>query len=218
MKRFLALIILAAMALTLCSCGDKNAVTPTDATHKNGAFEYTVMADGTAKITKYSSADKVVTLDIPSVLDKYSVTVIGKGAFAGVQNVTVINAPDRLVKIEDEAFFKSGIMKVFMHTSILTSIGARAFAECPNLVQADMPRTVESIGEMAFASCPLLTVAYFRCDVKNIAGDAFSSCPSVTVYAMDTYTNVIAYCKAHSLNADITESEVTTAFTLSQNQ
>lgn len=213
MKRFSAAVTLFAMIFTLCACnGASDKETPTDSVLVSGAYEYVLLSGGSAKITKYTSAEEIVTLDMPETLDGHTVSVIGEGAFAGVQNVTVVNAPRGLVTVEQEAFFQSGIRKMFMHTSVLTSIGARAFSQCPNLIQVDMPYTLKTIGDNAFAVCEQLVVAYFRSDVESIAGNAFDSCPSVKVYAVSNYANVIAYCAEHSLQTSITEAAVTTQF------
>ena len=218
MKHFSAVIILFALLLSLCACGgnaETKAETPTDSALQSGSYSYALLEDGSVKITGYSCADEIITLEIPAVIEGHPVTVIGEKAFAGVQNVTVVNVPDSLTAVEAQAFYQSKIKKVFMHMSALTSIGAEAFSQCPELVQVDMPRSLTSIGDRAFAANENFSVAYFRGDVADIAGNAFDSCPAVKVYALDTYTSIIAYCNEHSLQTKITETEPTTEFVFS---
>ena len=147
MKKIIAIILAVAAILTVfCSCGKKESEPIT-----SGEYTYVVLEDNTAKITKYNSAEEIVTLDIPSSIDDYTVSIIGSEAFAGVSTIKVVNFPETLVKIEPNAFTGSSIKKAFLHKSrLLTEIGELAFSECHNLVQVDLPSSLTTLGDKAF--------------------------------------------------------------------
>ncbi len=201
MKKVLSIIFVIATVLTLfASCKSDKPV-------ESGDYEYVVLEDNTAKITKYLGTEAVAELDIPASIDEYTVTVIGTEAFANVQTITNVTTPDTLIKIEERAFEGSSIKKAFMHRSPdLAEIGAYAFAECKNLIQADMPRNLKTLGEYAYYYCDKLKIAYFRGDAENIATFAFDACPKVTLYVKDSATKVKSYAQTYNLNTKITDA------------
>lgn len=203
MKRIISVILIIAAVMTVfCACGKKESDPVV-----SGDYTYVVLEDNTAKITKYSGTEAITTLDIPSAIDEYTVTVIGTEAFAGVDTITVVNFPETLIKIEERAFAGSSIKKAFMHRSTsMTEIGAYAFAECKKLVQADMPRSLETIGEKAYYYCDKLKVANFRGDTANIDTFAFDACPNVKIYAKKTLQNVITYATTYHIETVISEA------------
>ena len=201
MKKIIAIILAAAAILTVfCSCGKKESEPVT-----SGDYTYVVLEDNTAKITKYNSAEEIVTLDIPSSIDDYTVSIIGSEAFAGVSTIKVVNFPETLVKIEPNAFTGSSIKKAFLHKSrLLTEIGELAFSECHNLVQVDLPSSLTALGDKAFYYCDSLKVATFRGDTPNIPALTFDACRNVKIYTKESCQHVIDFAKSYNIETVIT--------------
>lgn len=121
----------------------------------SGDFSYTVLDDGTAKITDCSSSAAHVA--IPSEIDGYRVTSIGDYAFYNCRSLISIEIPDSV-----------------------TSIGVDAFGSCQSLTSIEIPGSVTSIGEKAFRYCFSLKHLVIRNGVTSIGNDAFGSCRSLT--------------------------------------
>ena len=201
MKKILAAILVFAAIITVfCSCSKESKPVT------SGEYTYVVLEDNTAKITKYNGTQEIIELDIPAAIDDVTVTVIGAEAFAGVQTIKVVNIPETLLKIEENAFKGSSVKKAFMHRAPnLSEIGAFAFAECPNLVQADMPRNLAVIGEKAFQGCTNLKVANFRGNTETIDKFAFDACPNVKIYVKSELNKVISYADTYHLETVVSD-------------
>ena len=124
MKKLLALIlasIIAASAL-LVSCENKTDAEPEDSstdavyseekvekseiTSADGSFVFDLLENGTARITSYLS-EKEEQLEIPSVIDGYTVSEIGKNCFEAHTELKNVTVPDTVTRIFPYAFSKS---------------------------------------------------------------------------------------------------------------
>lgn len=105
-------------------------VRPTD----DGRLE--AVAPGTATIT-------ATTFD-GSKTAKFNVTVV---------KATTLRIPAGTKRIEDEAFIGVAAATVIIPDGC-ESIGARAFADCENLIRAEIPESVTEIADDAFGGCP----------------------------------------------------------------
>ena len=201
MKKALSILLILASVLTLfCSCNKEKV-------DETGLYSYVVLDDETAKITKYNGTEPVTELQIPSSLDDYTVTVIGKEAFKDVQTITIIRTPDTLTKIEEYAFANSSVKKALMNRSpLLTEIGAYAFSECKNLVQTDMPHNLETLGDYAYYYCENLKIAQFRGDKVSIEKFSFDACPKAIFYIKSTSVKVKDYAETYNFNIKITDN------------
>ncbi len=202
MKKALSILLILATVLTLfCSCNKEKV-------SESGEYSYVILEDETAKITKYNGTEPVVELQIPSSLDDYTVTVIGKEAFKDVQTITVVRTSDTLTKIEDYAFANSSVKKALMNRSpLLTEIGAYAFSECKNLVQTDMPLNLEVLGDYAYYYCENLKIAQFRGDKVSIAKFSFDACPKAVFYIKSTFANVKNYAESYGFDIKYTDNK-----------
>lgn len=201
MKKVLSIAMILVTVLALfSSCKSGKPV-------QSGDYEYVVLEDNTAKITKYLGTEEVFELQIPSSIDEYTVTVIGKEAFKDVQCIKKVYTPDTLTKVEDYAFANSSIKNAMMNRSkLLTEIGAYAFSECKNLIQVDMPTSLVSLGEYAFYYCEKLKSAQFRGDPETFGEFVFDACPNVIVRYKNSAVRVEQYVKTYQLASKITDN------------
>jgi len=155
-------------------------------------FEYTVLSDGTAQITDYHGFEEKVI--IPSVLDGYTVTSIGKRAFSYEQ----WPAPASVGIAQTRVSRFAKITEVTIPDTV-TSIEDYAFIYCENLTGIIIPNSVKSIGGMAFAYCDSLSYLVIGSSLQNIGTNAFSSCESlesIFVYENNEVYDSRDYCNA----------------------
>ncbi len=212
MKKIIALILCAVCALTVfAACGKKD--TPDKNIDDKGYKEEDiqiyegfgfVIKDEKAIIVKYSAHDKKQSLEIPDKLGGKPVTVIAEGAFEGFdfkpvgekQNLSEVKFPSSLETIEDNAFKGSTINKALMvYSPNLKSIGANAFDGCENLVQLDIPSSVEEFGANCFANCPKLRVVTFRGNLKPDASIFTGSAKDFTLWTNTKNKDTIQFAK-----------------------
>jgi len=201
-KRLCVCLMIAVMALLAVRAGAEEL----DA---SGQWRY-VLKDGGTTITGYE-AEPEGELSIPSELDGYAVTGIGRWAFSECSDLTGVTIPDSV-----------------------TSIGVNPFAFCPLLLNINVssnslayeqmdgvlfdkqrkmlisypggregaytiPEGILIIGESAFQDCSGLTKVTIPDSVTSIRDFAFSSCQGLTsVTIPDSVTSIalraFSYC------------------------
>lgn len=139
----------------------------------SGDFQYVVMGDGTAKVTKYIGSDTQLVL--PQALDGYTVTSLGENAFAYTK-VSDIVCPESLRTIEEGAFWSSDHLSRIELNEGLLSIGEDAFRSCRYLESVVLPDSLVSLGEEAFRGCESLTSIVLPAGLKQIEKGTFELC------------------------------------------
>ncbi len=128
MKRFAGLILVFVMLLVALPA-------LADTRRTSGDFRYTLKGNGTATIVGYTgSGDNII---IPQMLDGYTVTSIGNGAFSKANKSREEN---RSVTLPDT----------------IKSIGEFAFRNT-NITSINLPDGLEDIGKGAFVGCNSIT-------------------------------------------------------------
>ena len=168
-KWLLGLVTFAAMVVLCAVCAGAETY---------GDFEYSVLDDGTVKLTDYNgSAEKV---DIPKMIDGKSVTSIKYNAFRGCTSLKSITIPNSVTEIGDSAFDWCTSLTSITIPKNVTSIGKLAFADCTSLTSITIPKNVTSIGKWAFENCTSLTSITIPDGVTEIGWTAFQGCTSLT--------------------------------------
>ena len=187
MKKIISIII--SLVLVINAFCTLDGVSASAETFTCGDYEYELLADGTAEITKYigSSTNAV----IPSSIGSYSVTSIGEYAFANCYKISTLTIPDSVTSIKNGAFYGcSGLGGVTIPDSV-TSIGDYPFYNCKNLKSVIIGNSVTSIGSNAFFGCLSLTSVTIGNSVTSIGAQAFGVCSSLTSITIpDSVTSI----------------------------
>ena len=179
-------------------------------TFTSGDYEYILLPDGTAEITKYSGEDEV--LSIPDNIGGKKVTTIGQDAFYWCDGLTSVTIPDSVTSIGTNPFApcrKLTDICVSLDHPVLAVIDGVLFYKpekrlvCYLCAKAEssytIPQGIQSIGDYAFFNCSNLTSITIPDSVMNIGNDAFSGCSSLTsVTIPESVTSIganpFAYC------------------------
>lgn len=110
---------------------------------------------------------------------EYTVTGIGKAAFAYCDELTSVAIPNTVTSIGDYAFmYCEGLTSITIPNSV-TSIGDNSFDGCGAICAIEIPNSVASIGSMAFQGCTSLTDIMIGSDLASIGAKAFNYCNSL---------------------------------------
>ena len=161
MKKVIALLIIVALAISMCACG----VGQTNSTT-------------TKPIKDINQPSEGLVFELNEDGKSYSVVSNGK---CYDDNIVIPDTYNGLpvTKIGDYAFYKCNYFSIIIPYTVL-SIGKWAFAECESLKSIIIPNLVKSIGNSAFRSCTALTSVVISDSVKSIGNYAFYECGSLT--------------------------------------
>lgn len=198
MKRFLLLLLVALLCLTLCSCDTllkkaKSAVTgveeskmPDDylTSAENEDFSYDVYKEY-IKITKYIAEDGNGEVIIPSAIEGKPVKVIGSLCFFETESaVTSVKIPSSVNEIEESAFYYADKLESIRIPDSVTVIGSRAFAWCKSLKSISFGSGVTEIPTYCFNQCESLESVIIPSKITKIGVRAFSYCASIKEFTV----------------------------------
>lgn len=198
MKRFLLLLLVAMMCLTLCSCDTllkkaKTAVTgveeskmPEDylTSAENDDFSYDVYKEY-IKVTKYIAEEGDGAVTVPSSIEDKPVKVIGSLCFHDTEvKVTSVKIPSSVETIEESAFYYADKLESIRIPDSVTSIGSRAFAWCNSLKTISFGSGVTEIPSYCFNHCESLETVIIPSKITKIGVRAFSYCNSIKEFTV----------------------------------
>ena len=170
---------------------------------------YNILADGktlavTYRGASYSSQPYKGIITIPSTVEyggvSYTVTEIGREAFANCHNLTRVYFPQTLLSIGDLAFNYCNYLEGVNFPDGLLRIGRGAFRCCFSITRVYIPSSVTYIGLRAFEHCPRLK--WFQVGKDN---DIYASNDGGLLLTKDETTLVVfpsgAYSEDDSSNA-----------------
>lgn len=230
MKKLVAVItiLLATMLLTACSkpkLGKPSASSATPVPTSTpiptatpvpttvGDYQYILLEDETAMITRYMG--KAIELTIPSEVDGYRVTALGKNAFYGFP--TSISIPDSVISIGTNPFHSClYLTSIFVspdHPTLAIIDGVLFEKSTKTLIchpssyntkGYTVPPGIQKIGAYAFSNCSSLTSISIPGSVPSIGEEAFAYCSSLTSITLpDSVVSIgdYAFHYCHSLTS-----------------
>jgi len=143
---------------------------------KNDEWKYKIDDDDVI-ILSYIGGKKEI--NIPAIIRGKQVSAIGEEAFKNRSDLTSVNIPSGVTKIESSAFYGcSGLITASIGKDVKT-IGKNAFAFCSDLTSVNF-NGVSVIGKSAFRNCSALTSVTLPDGVSVIEKGAFQNCSALT--------------------------------------
>lgn len=119
----------------------------------------------------------VNTLNIPETVvvqgNDYTITSIGRAAFAGYTNFSYVNIPSTVRTIGEYAFYRTSIVVANIPASVL-SIGNRAFGYCSKLKSIQLPYDEIAMGDNIYDNNKEVTLSV-KADGKPLVAEATPS-------------------------------------------
>lgn len=153
-------------------------------TYTSGDYEYKVLDDGTASITRYNGS--ATELEIPSILGVYTVTEIGDYAFSWCESITSVEMPNSIYSIGESCFAYCHNLNEVKISNNVKEIKNGTFLWCDSLTKIELPNVLEAIfgceyyaGNVygAFSNCKQLTEIVLPQSLKYLKGNfIFSNC------------------------------------------
>ncbi len=181
---------------------------------QSGDYRYVLLEDGTAELAQYIG--KASSPSIPSKLDGYTITSIGKLSFAWFYSLTSLTIPDSITSIRDNAFFCCESLSSVTIGMAVEYVGGNPFANCEALtrivVSPDHP-FLATIDKVLFHKVDkrlicypkgLSGVSYADPDgIQSIGDSAFYGCESLSSITIpDSVTSIgneaFAFCSSLS--------------------
>lgn len=145
-----------------------------------GYYEYTVLEDNTARITKYIGGDTEIV--IPSTLDGYTVTELGDFAFHKCKRLKHIGIPDTVTQIGFLAFADCTSLEEITIPDSVTVLENKSFHECSSLKTVAIGNSLKKINNGLLADCPSLENIILGSSVEEFDSWAIVGCTSLTEF------------------------------------
>ncbi|MDN5308551.1 MAG: hypothetical protein PWP16_1914 [Eubacteriaceae bacterium] len=145
----------------------------------SGDYWYEDISGG-IKITAYSGSGGNV--DIPASLDGKTVLEIASDAFNGNNALMGVNLPSTVTTLGLRAFYNCPNLKSVFLGNGLTTIGNGSFWGATSLNSIIVPASVTTIGYAAFSNCTELNKITILNNTVNFGAQVFGTIPNLTIY------------------------------------
>jgi len=115
--------------------------------------------------------------------------VSGANIFAGTTNLKTLVLPKNLTLIGISCFEGSGVTELKLPITV-TTIGARAFYNCANIVKAELTANLVYLGDEAFSGCGKLEEANLYFGLEYLGAQAFAYSGLKNAYIPATVTSM----------------------------
>ncbi len=184
LKKAISVTLVLTILLSMVIIGN---VFGTAAFAAEGDYTYSVLSDGTAKITKYSGTDSNVT--VPAALGGVNVSEIGEKAFQDNDEIESVIISDGIKTIGTSAFADCDMLESIEFSPSVETIGKEAFRNCRGLQAVDIPSTVKTIEEKAFSACPILGTVTLHEGLEKMGSRFIAGTVVSEIYIPTTVTN-----------------------------
>ena len=170
-------------------------------------YEYSLKSDNeTITVTKYNGSS--TSLVIPSEIDGYKVTGIGKSVFRNNIRLRKVVLPDSITLIEDFAFAKCSNLTSINLPKKLETIGYSAFQNCDALTAVTIPKALKECTDAsyvdqkgAFSNCDGLKTVLFEEGSTEVACNLFYNCTGLEEIELpNTIETIEQYAFANCTN------------------
>ena len=144
-------------------------------TEGNSTYKYSVNADDTVTIKKYSGTDTEIT--VPAEIDGKRVTAISSLAFFCAESLKTMKISSGVVSIGDWAFQGCTNLETIEILSGVTELGIGLFSACVSL--KTIPTEITEVTDWMFSGCEGLIDVVIPEGIKSIGENAFSDCTNL---------------------------------------
>lgn len=153
---------------------------PTAQSPEKGAYQYENRV-----LTEYTGTKTRIHPHL--TVSKEPVVGLGDGVFKDSQTIEYFSVAhnDEFTAIGAESFMNSSLREVDLFDSV-TTIGARAFANCAQLETLTLPDSLTTIGEGALDGLTGLKKLVIKCDPALIPAGAFANMPNLSEVTVES--------------------------------
>ena len=153
---------------------------PTAQSPEKGAYQYENRV-----LTEYTGTKTRIHPHL--TVSKEPVVGLGDGVFKDSQTIEYFSVAhnDEFTTIGAESFMNSSLREVDLFDSV-TTIGARAFANCAQLETLTLPDSLTTIGEGALDGLTGLKKLVIKCDPSLIPAGAFANMPNLSEVTVES--------------------------------
>ncbi|MBO7161803.1 MAG: leucine-rich repeat domain-containing protein [Clostridia bacterium] len=203
MKKITAVLIIALLCVSLCSCnsslvttikgylGQETVEKPAGyiETKENEFYVYDVFKKH-IELLEYKGTEKDVV--VPTELDGKPVTVIGDSCFYRNESVETVIVPEGIEVIETAAFYCCTSLRRASLPESCSSYGEKLFSWCTSLESIKLPSGMTSVPDYAFNNCTSLSEIIWNTTVTHIGVRAFSWCTSLNTVVLPENVQTVA--------------------------